>query len=124
MRYVAIYVAGLLVLAAGTALAVQSGLTWAPGAMGGVAVVAVGVSVMLAKRSRQLKTRSGAKDSVESVRDVGVRAAVFLDLIVAIALTLMVSVLWPNVSGALVSLVLLAVLLVDYWARAFWAARR
>ena len=124
MRYLAIYIAGLFLLVAGMAAAIESELRWAPGAVGALAVVAVGVSVMLVKRGRERKTRSGARDSVEAVRDAAARAAVFPDAVVAIAVALLVTVIAPGIPGALVCLALLIALLIDYWLRVLLAVKR
>lgn len=114
---------GVVVVVSGLALSVQYELEWLRVGSIVAGVVGTAFAVMLAKRRRQRRSRSGARDSLEAVQDLNSRAAAFIDAAVLTALAVAVGALMPGWPAWAVCFSLLVAITGAYWIRRGIAAR-
>lgn len=123
-KFLGIVTAGVGLLAMGLAVAYQWSLEWLRVVTPAVVIPGVAVAVMLVKRRGQRQSRSMEADSVERARDGRARAAAFVDVVVAAAVGVAVGVLFPQLAGWVVALMMLVVAVGSYVVRRAVEGRR
>ena len=116
-RWFIIVGGALIVLIAGLALADRFDVEWLRIATMVAVPAGSALLVMWTKTRRARPTRSAAADSVEAAVDRDIRASVFIDALVLLALACLLGVLLPELSPWILPLALLVTLTADYWVR-------
>jgi hypothetical protein len=114
---VVVLVACTVALAVGLIGASQYGGDVARGVIVALVALAGPVTAMLLKARRSRTTRSDRPDSVETALAKDVQAVVFRDVLVALPAAFLVSLLLPSLPSAIMILVVLLIVLVDFWLR-------